>query len=46
MQLPLANPQMRQNWGKWVIIKQNAAEILEKELRDSRKIQISLPKFT
>lgn len=26
------NPQMRQNWGKWVIIKQNAAEILEKEL--------------
>jgi DNA repair photolyase len=26
------NPQMRQDWGKWVIIKQNAAEILEKEL--------------
>ena len=26
------NPQMRQDWGNWVIIKQNAAEILEKEL--------------
>ena len=26
------NPQMRQDWGKWVIIKQNAVEILEKEL--------------
>lgn len=26
------DPQMRQDWGKWVIIKQNAAEILEKEL--------------
>lgn len=26
------NPQMRQDWGKWVIIKQNAAEILAKEL--------------
>lgn len=25
-------PQMRQDWGKWVIIKQNAAEILAKEL--------------
>jgi len=32
MQLPLVT-QMRQNWGKWVIIKQNAAEILEKELK-------------
>lgn len=27
------NPQMRQDWGKWVIVKQNAAEILEKELK-------------
>ena len=26
------NPQMRQDWGKWVIIKQNVAEILAKEL--------------
>ncbi len=26
------NPQMRQDWGKWVIVKQNGAEILEKEL--------------
>ena len=26
------NPQMRQDWGNWVTIKQNAAEILEKEL--------------
>ncbi|MBE9214241.1 radical SAM protein [Plectonema cf. radiosum LEGE 06105] len=26
------NTQMREDWGKWVIIKQNAAEILEKEL--------------
>jgi DNA repair photolyase len=26
------NSQMRKNWGNWVIIKQNAAEILEKEL--------------
>ena len=26
------NPQMRQDWGNWVIIKQNAAEILEKDL--------------
>ncbi len=26
------NPKMREDWGKWVIIKQNAAEILEKEL--------------
>ena len=26
------NPQMRQDWGKWVMIKQNAAELLEKEL--------------
>lgn len=26
------NPKMRQDWGNWVIIKQNAAEILEKEL--------------
>jgi DNA repair photolyase len=26
------NPKMRQDWGKWVIIKENAAEILEKEL--------------
>lgn len=27
------NPKMRQDWGKWVIIKENAAEILEKELK-------------
>lgn len=26
------NPQMRQDWGKWVIVKQNGAEILSKEL--------------
>lgn len=26
------NAQMRQNWGKWVIFKENAAEILGKEL--------------
>lgn len=26
------NLQMRQNWGKWVLIKQNAAEVLDKEL--------------
>jgi DNA repair photolyase len=26
------NPKMRQDWGNWVIVKQNAAEILEKEL--------------
>ena len=26
------NPQMRQDWGKWVIYKENAAEILAKEL--------------
>jgi DNA repair photolyase len=28
---------MRQNWGKWVIIKQNAVEILEKELAKWKK---------
>ena len=27
------NSQMRQDWGNWVIIKQNAAEILQKELQ-------------
>lgn len=27
------NPQMRQDWGNWVIIKQNGGEILEKELQ-------------
>ncbi|NET01438.1 MAG: radical SAM protein [Sphaerospermopsis sp. SIO1G1] len=27
------NSQMRQDWGKWVILKENAAEILEKELQ-------------
>lgn len=27
------DPQMRQDWGNWVIIKQNAAEVLEKELQ-------------
>ncbi|BAZ84312.1 radical SAM family protein [Dolichospermum compactum] len=26
------NPKMRQDWGKWVIYKENAAEILAKEL--------------
>ena len=26
------NPQMRQDWGNWVVIKENAAEVLEKEL--------------
>jgi DNA repair photolyase len=26
------NPRMRQDWGKWVIIKENAAIVLEKEL--------------
>jgi DNA repair photolyase len=26
------NPQMRQDWGNWVIVKQNAAELLAKEL--------------
>ncbi|MEC4814592.1 MAG: radical SAM protein [Scytonema sp. PMC 1069.18] len=26
------NPQMREDWGKWVIIKENAALVLEKEL--------------
>ncbi|PIG93838.1 radical SAM protein [Gloeocapsopsis sp. IPPAS B-1203] len=26
------NPKMRQDWGNWVIIKQNAVEVLEKEL--------------
>ena len=28
---------MRQDWGKWVIIKENAAKILEKELDNWRK---------
>ena len=27
------NSQMRQDWGNWVIVKQNAAEILKKELQ-------------
>ncbi|MDJ0795686.1 MAG: radical SAM protein [Calothrix sp. MO_167.B12] len=27
------NSRMRQDWGKWVIIKDNAAEILDKELK-------------
>lgn len=31
------NPKMRQDWGNWVIIKQNAAEILEKELKNWQK---------
>ena len=26
------NPKMRQDWGNWVIVKENAAEVLEKEL--------------
>ncbi|MBW4567315.1 MAG: radical SAM protein [Tolypothrix carrinoi HA7290-LM1] len=28
------NSQMRQDWGKWVIIKENAAQVLEKELEN------------
>ncbi len=28
------NSNMRKDWGKWVIIKENAAEILEKELKN------------
>jgi DNA repair photolyase len=27
-----SNPEMRQDWGNWVIVKENAAEVLEKEL--------------
>jgi len=27
------NPPMRQEWGDWVIVKQNAAEVLDKELQ-------------
>ncbi|MEG4809495.1 radical SAM protein [Microcoleus sp. F8-D3] len=33
------NSQMRQDWGNWVIIKQNAAEILNKELQKWYKKQ-------
>ena len=33
---------MRQDWGKWVIIKENAAEILEKELVNWRKRNLHL----
>ncbi|MBD2180402.1 SPL family radical SAM protein [Aerosakkonema funiforme] len=31
------NSKMRQDWGNWVIIKQNAVEILEKELQKWQK---------
>ncbi|MEG4046507.1 radical SAM protein [Microcoleus sp. Pol17_C1] len=31
------NAQMRQDWGNWVIIKQNAAEILKRELQSWHK---------
>lgn len=31
------NSKMRQDWGKWVIIKQNAVELLEKELKRWQK---------
>nr|MDJ0557104.1 radical SAM protein [Microcoleaceae cyanobacterium MO_207.B10] len=31
------NEKMRDEWGKWVLIKENAAEILEKELMRWRK---------
>ncbi|MEH2079651.1 MAG: hypothetical protein V7K89_06450 [Nostoc sp.] len=27
------NAQMRQDWGKWVIFKENSAEVLAKELK-------------
>ncbi|MCL1466578.1 SPL family radical SAM protein [Argonema galeatum] len=32
-----ANPKMREEWGNWVIIKENAVEILEKELQKWHK---------
>jgi len=31
------NSKMRQDWGNWIIIKQNAAELLEKELANWEK---------
>lgn len=37
------NPQMRQDWGKWVIVKQNAAEVLKKELESWRKKNLGNP---
>ena len=38
------NEKMREDWGKWVIVKENAAEILEKELSKWRsKNQGKLP---
>ena len=41
------NAQMRQDWGNWVIIKQNAAEILKKSCKVGiRKTQIDRLEFT
>lgn len=37
------NPQMREDWGKWVIIKENAAELLNKELGKIAKKQSTPP---
>ena len=37
------NQQMRQDWGKWVIIKENAAELLGKELEKLKKKQLTPP---
>ena len=37
------NQQMRQDWGKWVIIKENAAELLGKELEKLKKKQSTPP---
>jgi DNA repair photolyase len=37
------NQQMRQDWGKWVIIKENAAELLRKELEKLKKKQLAPP---
>ncbi|MEB3249693.1 MAG: radical SAM protein [Merismopediaceae bacterium] len=37
------NQQMRQNWGKWVIIKENAAELLRKELEKLKTKQLTSP---
>ena len=37
------NQQMRQDWGKWVIIKENAAELLAKELEKLKKKQSTPP---
>ena len=37
------NQQMKQDWGKWVIIKENAAELLGKELEKLKKKQPTPP---